>query len=78
MIASLGEEKKARGMVTASAGNYAQGVALSGKRLGIKTLIVMPLSTADIKLDAVRGFGVEVLLHRANFDEDKAKAIELS
>lgn len=78
MIASLNEEQKARGVVTASAGNHAQGVAYSGKRLGIKTLIVMPVSTADIKVDAVRGFGGEVLLHGANFDEAKARAIELS
>ena len=78
MIAGLDEEQKARGVVTASAGNHAQGVAFSGKRLGIKTLIVMPVSTADIKVDAVRGFGGEVLLHGANFDEAKAKAIELS
>ncbi|MDI5754533.1 50S ribosome-binding GTPase, partial [Salmonella enterica subsp. enterica serovar Montevideo] len=42
-----------------------------------KSLIVMPKATADIKVDAVRGFGGEVLLHGANFDEAKAKAIEL-
>lgn len=44
----------------------------------MKALIVMPTATADIKVDAVRGFGGEVLLHGANFDEAKAKAIELS
>jgi threonine dehydratase len=78
MIVSLDEEQKARGVITASAGNHAQGVALSGSRLGIRTLIVMPVATADIKVDAVRSFGGEVLLHGANFDEAKAKAIELS
>ncbi|WP_149873118.1 pyridoxal-phosphate dependent enzyme, partial [Salmonella enterica] len=46
--------------------------------LGVKSLIVMPKATADIKVDAVRGFGGEVLLHGANFDEAKAKAIELA
>lgn len=61
-----------------SAGNHAQGVAFSSARLGVKALIVMPTATADIKVDAVRGFGGEVLLHGANFDEAKAKAIELS
>ena len=78
MIAGLTEEQKARGVVTASAGNHAQGVALSATRGGIKSLIVMPVATADIKVDAVRSFGGEVLLHGANFDEAKARAIELS
>ncbi len=64
-------------MITASAGNHAQGVAFSSARLGVKALIVMPTATADIKVDAVR-FGGEVLFHGANFDEAKAKAIELS
>ncbi|MFP1780803.1 threonine ammonia-lyase, biosynthetic [Lonsdalea quercina] len=78
MMAGLSDEQKSHGVVTASAGNHAQGVALSANRLGIKALIVMPVATADIKVDAVRGFGGEVLLHGANFDEAKAKAIELS
>ncbi|NKI75763.1 threonine ammonia-lyase, biosynthetic [Dickeya sp. CFBP 2040] len=78
MMASLSDEQKLHGVVTASAGNHAQGVALSASRLGIRALIVMPVATADIKVDAVRGLGGEVLLHGANFDEAKAKAIELS
>ncbi|MDK1101698.1 pyridoxal-phosphate dependent enzyme, partial [Cronobacter sakazakii] len=78
MMANLTGEQKARGVITASAGNHAQGVALSASRLGIKSLIVMPVTTADIKVDAVRGFGGEVLLHGANFDEAKAHAISLS
>ncbi|ANE75234.1 threonine ammonia-lyase, biosynthetic [Dickeya solani] len=78
MMASLSDEQKSHGVVTASAGNHAQGVALSARRLGIRALIVMPVATADIKVDAVRDFGGEVLLYGANFDEAKAKAIELS
>ncbi|CNF00377.1 threonine ammonia-lyase, biosynthetic [Yersinia nurmii] len=78
MLAGLNEEQKACGVVTASAGNHAQGVALSASKLGIKSLIVMPVATADIKVDAVRSFGGEVLLFGANFDEAKAKAIEIS
>ena len=78
MIAGLNQEQKARGVVTASAGNHAQGVALSASKLGIKSLIVMPLATAEIKVDAVRAFGGEAYLFGANFDEAKAKAIELS
>ncbi|MFE8099937.1 threonine ammonia-lyase, biosynthetic [Brenneria goodwinii] len=78
MMAGLSDEQKSHGVITASAGNHAQGVALSASKLGINSLIVMPVATADIKVDAVRGFGGEVLLHGANFDEAKAKAIELS
>ncbi|MGL9751042.1 MAG: threonine ammonia-lyase, biosynthetic [Symbiopectobacterium sp.] len=78
MLATLTEVQKAHGVVTASAGNHAQGVALSASKLGIKALIVMPVATAGIKVDAVRGFGGEVLLHGANFDEAKARAIALS
>lgn len=78
MISTLNEEQKARGVITASAGNHAQGVALSATRLGIKSLIVMPVATADIKVDAVRAFGGETFLFGANFDEAKAKAIELA
>ncbi|MGK6950161.1 threonine ammonia-lyase, biosynthetic [Citrobacter freundii] len=79
MMAGLTPEQKSHGVITASAGNHAQGVAFSASRLGVKALIVMPVATADIKVDAVRGFGGEVLLlYGANFDEAKAKAIELS
>lgn len=78
MIAGLNDSQKANGVVAASAGNHAQGVALSASGLGIRSLIVMPLTTPDIKVDAVRGFGGEVLLFGANFDEAKAKAIELA
>ncbi|MDF2779562.1 MAG: ilvA, partial [Enterobacteriaceae bacterium] len=78
MMAGLTDEQKARGAITASAGNHAQGVAFSAARLGVKALIVMPVATADIKVDAVRNFGGEVLLYGANFDEAKAKAIELA
>ena len=78
MISSLSGEQKQAGVIAASAGNHAQGVALSAKQLGLKALIVMPQNTPSIKVDAVHGFGGEVLLHGANFDEAKAKAIELS
>ncbi|WP_044469665.1 threonine ammonia-lyase, biosynthetic [Mannheimia massilioguelmaensis] len=78
MISSLTEAQKQAGVITASAGNHAQGVALSASKMGVKALIVMPQNTPSIKVDAVRGFGGEVLLYGANFDEAKAKAIELS
>ena len=78
MISSLSPAQKAAGVIAASAGNHAQGVALSAKHLGLRALIVMPQNTPSIKVDAVRSFGGEVLLFGANFDEAKAKAIELA
>ena len=68
-IAGLSEEQRARGVIAASAGNHAQGVALSGARLNIKATIVMPTTTPDIKVDAVRRMGGNVLLFGNNFDE---------
>ncbi|WP_268810274.1 pyridoxal-phosphate dependent enzyme, partial [Vibrio parahaemolyticus] len=78
MVASLTEAQKAAGVIAASAGNHAQGMALSGTKLGIKTTIVMPKTTPDIKVDAVRSFGGNVVLHGSNFDEAKAEAERLS
>jgi len=78
MISNLSPAQKAAGVITASAGNHAQGVALSAKHLGLRALIVMPQNTPAIKVDAVRGYGGEALLFGANFDEAKAKALELS
>lgn len=78
MIASLNDQQKKCGVIAASAGNHAQGVALSATKLGINSLIVMPMTTPDIKVEAVKGFGGEVLLYGANFDEAKNKAIELA
>ncbi len=52
MMSSLTAEQKSHGVITASAGNHAQGVAFSASRLGVKALIVMPVATADIKVDA--------------------------
>jgi len=68
-IASLSEEEKSRGVITASAGNHAQGVAYSGLKLGIRTTIVMPVTTPDIKIAAVRSFGAEVELFGDNYSE---------
>lgn len=70
----LSEIERRAGVVTASAGNHAQGVALSATRLGIRAVIVMPVSTPSIKVEAVRGFGGHVLLKGNNFDEAKTHA----
>ena len=61
-IAKLTEEEKARGVIAASAGNHAQGVALAAKRLGIKATIVMPKHTPLIKVNATKQYGAEVVL----------------
>jgi len=76
-IAGLSAEEKARGVICASAGNHAQGVALSGQHLGIRAVIVMPRTTPPIKVKAVAGFGGEVVLHGDGYDEAAAYAAEL-
>ena len=77
-IAGLTKEQLAKGVIAASAGNHAQGVALTGKKLGIKATIVMPNSTPDIKVDAVRRLGGNVVLFGATFDEAYAECIRIS
>lgn len=67
-ISQLSEEQRKRGVICASAGNHAQGVALSGKKLGIRAIIVMPITTPDIKVQAVKRLGGEVVLHGDSFD----------
>ncbi len=68
-IAHLSVAEKTNGVITASAGNHAQGVAFSAQKLGLKALIVMPLTTPQIKIDAVNAFGAEVVLHGDNYSE---------
>lgn len=75
---ALGESERARGVVTASAGNHAQGVARSAALLGVSATIVMPIITPRIKVDAVRHLGGDVLLHGDNFDAAQAEAQRLS
>jgi threonine dehydratase len=64
-----------RGVSTASAGNHAQGVAFHAAALGIRAQIVMPLATPQIKVAATRGFGADVILHGANYDEACEEAL---
>lgn len=77
-IATLSTLQKERGVVAASAGNHAQGVALSAAKLGIKAIIVMPTTTPDIKIDAVRRQGGNVLLFGNSFDEAYAESRRLA
>lgn len=75
---ALGEAERERGVVTASAGNHAQGVARSAALLGMRAVIVMPSVTPLIKVDAVRALGGEVLLYGDSFDVAQAEALRLA
>jgi len=67
-IAHLDEPTRSRGVIAASAGNHAQGVALAAQRLGCRATIVMPVTTPSIKVEAVRALGAEVVLHGDSFE----------
>ena len=77
-IARLTEAERARGVIAASAGNHAQGVALSAKRLGIRAVIVMPRTTPEIKVDAVKSLGAEVVLVGDHYAEAQRHAETLA
>jgi threonine dehydratase len=78
MMAKLDPEALARGVVAASAGNHAQGVALAAGRLGCRAVIVMPVTTPAIKVEAVRRLGGEVRLHGDAFDDAAAHARQVA
>lgn len=75
---SLSEAELKRGVITASAGNHAQGVAYSALRLGTTATIVMPLITPQLKVDEVRKYGGNIILHGKTFSDSAAYAIELA
>jgi threonine dehydratase len=77
-LLTLTAEERGRGVIAASAGNHAQGVAYHAGKLGIRALIVMPLTTPLIKVSATRGYGADVVLHGANYDEACEEAIRRS
>ena len=77
-IATLSDSERAKGVVAASAGNHAQGVALSAFKFGIKATIVMPESTPLTKIDGVKHYGAEVILAGINYDEAYEYAINFS
>jgi threonine dehydratase len=76
-IAHLTAAERAAGVVAASAGNHAQGVAFSARRLGIRATIVMPRTTPEIKVEAVRSLGAEVVLAGDTYSEAQARCAEL-
>jgi threonine dehydratase len=80
-LSQLSQAQLAKGVIAASAGNHAQGVAYSAKKKGIHATIVMPATAPDIKVEAVRNFGgefVTVVLHGTSFDQAKDEALRLS
>ena len=76
-IASLSDAEAARGVICSSAGNHAQGVALAAQRRKVRAVIVMPVTTPSIKVDAVRDLNGEVVLHGDTYDEAFARAQQL-
>lgn len=76
-MAHLAPEQLARGVLAASAGNHAQGVALAAQRLDCRAVIVMPVTTPQVKVDAVRGRGAQVVLHGDSYSDAYAHALTL-
>ncbi len=76
-MAQLPAKARARGVLAASAGNHAQGVALAAQKLGCRAVIVMPITTPLVKVDAVRARGAEVVLHGDSYSDAAVKAAEL-
>ena len=76
-IHSLTDDEKARGVIAASAGNHAQGVALAASSLGIRSVICMPEGAPISKLEATQNYGAQVVLHGDTYDDAYQKALEL-
>ena len=77
-ISTLSDEERSRGLITASAGNHAQGVAYAAKAYGCRAVIVMPTTTPLMKVNRTKGYGAEVVLWGDVYDEACAKALELA
>ena len=76
-ISQLTPEERVRGVITASAGNHAQGVAYAARKLGVKAVICMPATTPILKVEGTRALGAEVVLHGDGFDDAYAHSLEL-
>ncbi len=76
-MAHLSSQQLKKGVICASAGNHAQGVALSAAKLGVRSVIVMPSTTPQIKVEAVKGFGGEVVLHGDSYSDAYQHALEV-
>lgn len=77
-ISTLSEEERKKGLVTASAGNHAQGVAYAAKLYGVPATIVMPTVTPLLKVNRTKNYGAEVVLHGSVYDESYQKALEIA
>jgi threonine dehydratase len=77
-MSMLDKQSRAKGVIAASAGNHAQGVALAAKRLDIKALIVMPTTTPEIKIKSVKTMGADIILFGDSYSETYAHALELA
>ena len=77
-ISTMSEEERAKGLVTASAGNHAQGVAFAAQKFGCKATIVMPTVTPLIKVNRTKNYGAEVVLHGDVYDDSCAYALKLA
>lgn len=77
-ISTLTREEKERGLITASAGNHAQGVAYAAQAAGVRATIVMPTTTPLVKVNNTKDYGAQVLLHGETFDDAAAMAMKLS
>lgn len=71
----LSEKEKKKGVITASAGNHAQGVALASKKLGIEAIIIIPEDAPDVKINAIKHYGIDPILHGSTFDETEDFAL---
>lgn len=76
-ISQLTPEERAKGVITASAGNHAQGVAYAAQKLGVKAVICMPATTPILKVEGTRALGAEVVLYGDGFDDAYAHSLEL-
>lgn len=77
-ISTLTDEERSRGLITASAGNHAQGVAFAASRCGVKSVVVMPTTTPLIKVERTKHYGAEVVLHGDVYDEACEEAMRLA
>lgn len=77
-ISNMSPEERAKGLITASAGNHAQGVAYAAARFGVKAVIVMPKTTPIIKINRTKGYGAEVILHGDVYDDACEYALQLA
>lgn len=77
-ISTLSEEERNKGLITASAGNHAQGVAFAAEKYGVKATIVMPTTTPLMKVNRTKGYGAEVILHGDVYDDACAEAYRLA